>query len=431
MTDTNGIRTRPDRGVAADLGTLAGLGRTLGIRRLAELVQSMPGWAAVLSIWGAGRAVSTLWLAAVWPLIGRDQPAGAIRGNDHGFLSFLTSWDGQYYEQISVHGYPTVLPIDGAGHVLPNAWAFLPAFPFVVRMLTASTGLPFQFGAPLVATVAGLLAAALLYLVVRERGGRSAALWATLFFCIGPISFLLEVGYAESMFLALVFGSLLAIQRRQYGVLAILGIVAAFTRPGGLAIPLTLAVVTLVRLRDARRLRASGGRVLALIPPREWVAIVTSGAAMTLAGFSWPLIAARVTGVSSAYLQTEMSWWVGFVGRVPFIPMAPWFYNAGRWLGIGGILLVLMLIAAYVVWLSRRSTRELGVVPVTFSAAYALYIFAVSLPMASTPRLLMPLAPLFGSRELVSRPWARWTMVIGALVGQPVCIAVLWLLGPP
>ena len=431
MSDTNGIRTHPERSVTAEVGALAALGRTLGIVRIAELVQSLPTWAAVLTIWGAGRAISTLWLAAVWPLIGRDQPAMAIRSNDHGFLSFLTSWDGQYYEQISVHGYPTVLPMDGAGHVLPNAWAFLPAFPFTVRMLTASTGLPFRFGAPLLATVAGLMAAGLLYAIVRERGGRSAALWATLFFCIGPLSFLLEVGYAESMFLALVFGALFAIQQRRYGLLTMLGVVAAFTRPGGLALPLTLAVVTLVRLLQARRLRLAGERVLDPIPLREWSAIVGSGAAMTAAGFSWPLIAARVTGVSSAYLQTEMSWWVGFVGRVPFIPMAPWFFNAGRWLGIAGVLLVLLLIAGYVVWLARRSTRDLGLIPVTFSAAYALYIFAVSLPMASTPRLLMPLAPLFGSRELVARPWARWTMIVGALVGQPVCIAVLWLLGPP
>jgi hypothetical protein len=66
-----------------------------------------------------------------------------------------------------------------------------------------------------------------------------------------------------------------------------------------------------------------------------------------------------------------------------------------------------------------------------FSAAYALYVFAVSLPMASTPRLLMPLAPLMGSPELVAQPWLRRTLVTGALVLQPVFVALLWLLGPP
>ena len=82
-------------------------------------------------------------------------------------------------------------------------------------------------------------------------------------------------------------------------------------------------------------------------------------------------------------------------------------------------------------WLTRRSTRTLGSTTVLFAGAYALYVFAVSLPMASTPRLLMPLAPLFGSPELVAKPWMRWTLVTCALAGQPVLVAVLWLLGPP
>jgi hypothetical protein len=400
--------------------------RAVSRGRLGELVSSLPAWAAVLIIWVTGRAISTIWLALFWPLIGRAQPADAIRTNDHGFFSFLTSWDGQYYNQISVHGYPSTLPMDAAGHVVQNPWAFLPAFPFTIRLLTVSTGLPFQIGAPIIATLAGLVAAALLYAVVREQGGRRSALWAVFFFCVGPLSFLLEVGYAESMFLALMFGALFAIQRRRYAVLTLLGVIAAMTRPGALAIPLTLGVVAVIRYIVDRR-----GRSLDSFPVRERVAVVVSGLVMGVAGLAWPIIAEQATGVHDAYLKTEMSWWVAFVGRVKFVPLTPWFINSYIWLGVGGVLTVLAMIAAYVVWLTRQSTRKLGLVPLVFSAGYALYVFAVSIPMASTPRLLMPLAPLFGSAELTARPWMRWTLIVGALVGQPVCIAVLWLLGPP
>ncbi|MFZ7086917.1 hypothetical protein [Curtobacterium sp. RRHDQ10] len=449
--------------------------------RIVDALVALPAWASVLTIFVSGRLLSLFWLAAAFPLVGRSQPANAIRGNDHGFLAFLTSWDGQYYEDISIHGYPSALPVDSAGHVLQNAWAFLPAFPFTIRALTASTGIPFTVGAPLVATLAGFVAAFLMYLLVEERAGRTAALWGVFFFCVGPLSFLLQVGYAESMFLALVFGALVAMQRRRYGVMTALGVVAAFTRPGALAIPLTLAVIAVVRLvlarRDARaaaapavaavpddrpvvvgaapdhsavagsgsaahRLLGASGRALPeahrllgtlprTFPVRERVLVVLSGVVMTLAGIAWPLIASHATGRSDAYLATEMSWWVAFIGRVHFVPMTPWFLNAGRWLGVGGIVLVIAMVIGYVVWLRRPSTRKLGLVPLVFSAAYALYVFAVSIPMASTPRLVMPLAPLMASPELVGRPWARWIMVSGALVGQPVCIAVLWLLGPP
>ena len=400
-----------------------------GRRRLLDVATSLPAWAAVLLVWTGGRIVSTFWLALAYPLIGRALPENAIWGNGHGFLNFLTAWDGQYYEQISVHGYPTALPLDGAGHVAQNAWAFLPAFPFTIRALTASTGVPFDVGAPAVALVAGLVAAFLLHRLVRDHAGNAAAMWAVFFFTCGPLSFLLQVGYAESMFLALTFGALLALERRQYGLLAVLGVAAAFTRPGALAIPLVLGVVALVRWIRARR--DTGARSIDVFPVGERVRVVAAGAVMVVAGFAWPLIAAHVTGSPNAYLETEMSWWVNFIGRVDFTPLTPWFLIAARWLGVGGVLIVVGLLIGYPVWLLRRSTRRLGSTTVVFSAAYALYIFAVSLPMASTPRLLMPLAPLFGSPELVAKPWMRWTLVTCAVLGQPVLVAVLWLLGPP
>ncbi|WP_439692232.1 hypothetical protein ACRQ4B_15210 [Curtobacterium sp. SP.BCo] len=400
-----------------------------GRRRLLDLATSLPAWAAVLLVWTGGRIVSTFWLALAYPLIGRALPENAIWGNGHGFLNFLTAWDGQYYEQISVHGYPTTLPLDAAGNVAQNAWAFLPAFPFTIRMLTVSTGVPFDVGAPAIALLAGLVATYLLHRLVRDRAGSAAAMWAVFFFTCGPLSFLLQVGYAESMFLALTFGALLALERRRYGLLTALAVVAAFTRPGALAIPLVLGVVALVRWIGARR--NTGVRSLDAFPIAERVRVVAAGVVMVAAGFAWPLIAAHATGAPNAYLETEMSWWVNFIGRVDFTPLTPWFLIAARWLGVGGVLIVVFLLVAYPVWLLRSSTRRLGFTTVVFSAAYALYIFAVSLPMASTPRLLMPLAPLFGSPELVAKPWMRWTLVVCAVLGQPVLVAVLWLLGPP
>ncbi|KTR39117.1 hypothetical protein NS263_11415 [Curtobacterium oceanosedimentum] len=399
---------------------------------MVDLATSLPVWAAVLLVWGGGRLVSTVWLALAYPLMARAMPDNAIWGNEHGFGSFLTAWDGQYYEQISVHGYPSTLPLDAAGHVAQNAWAFLPAFPFAIRMLTASTGVPFTVGAPLVALAAGLVATFLLHRLVSDRAGNAAGMWAVFFFTCGPLSFLLQVGYAESTFLALTFGALLALERRRYGLLTVLGVVAAFTRPGALALPLLLGVVALVRWVRARRAAAGTGvRSLDAFPVAERVRVVVAGVVMAAAGLAWPVVAAHVTGRPDAYLETEMSWWVNFIGRVEFTPMTPWFLIAGRWLGVGGVLIVVFLLVAYPVWLLRRSTRALGSTTVLYSAAYALYIFAVSLPMASTPRLLMPLAPLFGSPELVARPWMRWTFVSCALLGQPVLVAVLWLLGPP
>jgi hypothetical protein len=399
-----------------------------GRRRVVDTVVSLPAWAGVLLLWTVGRFVSTMWLMAAYPLVARVQPDNALWGNDQGFTAFLTSWDGQYYEAISLHGYPSVLPLDATGHVAQNAWAFLPAFPFTIRLLTVSTGLPFTIGGPAVAIIAGLVATFLLHRLVQEHAGDAAALWAVFFFTCGPLSFLLQVGYAETAFLALTFGALLAMERRRYGLLTVLGVVAAFTRPGALAIPLTLGVIAIVRYVGARR---SGVRSLDEFPVVERVKVVAAGLVMAAAGAAWPVIAGIATGRPDAYLATEMSWWVNFIGRVHFVPLSPWFLTTAKWLGVGGVLMVVVLLVLYPMWLARRSTRKLGTTTIVFAAGYALYVFAVSLPMASTPRLLMPLAPLMGSPELVAKPAMRWTLVTGALVLQPVFVALLWLLGPP
>jgi hypothetical protein len=399
-----------------------------GRRRVVDTVVSLPAWAGVLLLWTVGRFVSTMWLMAAYPLVARVQPDNALWGNDQGFTAFLTSWDGQYYEAISLHGYPSVLPLDATGHVAQNAWAFLPAFPFTIRLLTVSTGLPFTIGGPAVAIIAGLVATFLLHRLVQEHAGDAAALWAVFFFTCGPLSFLLQVGYAETAFLALTFGALLAMERRRYGLLTVLGVVAAFTRPGALAIPLTLGVIAIVRYVAARR---SGVRSLDEFPVVERVKVVAAGLVMAAAGAAWPVIAGIATGRPDAYLATEMSWWVNFIGRVHFVPLSPWFLTTAKWLGVGGVLMVVVLLVLYPMWLARRSTRKLGTTTIVFAAGYALYVFAVSLPMASTPRLLMPLAPLMGSPELVAKPAMRWTLVTGALVLQPVFVALLWLLGPP
>jgi len=50
--------------------------------RIIDLATSLPAWAAILTAFVASRVLSTFWLALAWPLIGRAQPANAIRGND-------------------------------------------------------------------------------------------------------------------------------------------------------------------------------------------------------------------------------------------------------------------------------------------------------------------------------------------------------------
>ena len=133
------------------------------------------------------------------------------------FFTFSGSWDASFYRTIAEHGYPTTLPTDGGGHVLPNPWAFLPVFPALVRAVMTVTGGSFWVAGVVVASLAGAGACVLLYRLVLAVGSSHRARWATALFTFGPTGFLLQVAYAESMVLLLLFGGLLALVRRRYG----------------------------------------------------------------------------------------------------------------------------------------------------------------------------------------------------------------------
>jgi hypothetical protein len=143
------------------------------------------------------------------------------------------------------------------------------------------------------------------------------------------------------------------------------------------------------------------------------------------------VIANAVTSEKNAYLATELSWWVGFVGWQRFIPFAPWFEMAGRYLGAAGVVLVVALATGFVWWLFRRSNRRLGNEIIAFAGSYALYLFAVFLPQESIFRLALPLSPLLAADTFTRTARRRRRLLITAIALQPVAIVLLWFIGYP
>ncbi|WP_185017512.1 hypothetical protein [Curtobacterium sp. ZW137] len=390
-----------------------------GFRALLDGPRS--SWTAPLVIWAGSRVVSTALLLGMFLLATANGWEFASYRRDPSFATFSGSWDASFYRTIAEHGYPSTLPTDGDGHVLPNPWAFLPVFPALVRAVMAVTGGSFWVVGVVVATLAGAGACVLLYRLVLAVGCSHRARWATALFAFGPTAFLLQVAYAESTLLLLLFGGMLALVRRRYWLVGLLGVVAAFTKPGVLALAVALAVHLVVRWTRERR----------ALPVRDVIAIVVAGCVVAAAGLAWPVIASAVTGTPNAYLDTELSWWVGFVGRQHFAPLTPWFVMAGRWLGPVGIVLVVAVLAGAVWFWTRKDVRALGQEVLGFTASYGLYLVAVFLPQQSLPRLLMPMAPLLGSDVFVRTRRRAVTWLLVGVCLQPVAIVLLWFLGYP
>ncbi|MFD1720229.1 hypothetical protein [Amnibacterium endophyticum] len=398
--------------------------RTAERRPAAPPRSRLPWWAVVLLVFAASRVVTTLLF--VWV---RSQATAQSRaGADPSLLGLATAWDGAWYWFIAVNGYPAVLPVDGTGAVTTNQWAFLPVYPYVAKALTLGL-LDWRVVAVAVSVVAGAAAAVLLGALLLPRIGRSAALFATAVFSFSPLSFVLQMAYAEALGLALLLAALVLIDRRRYLAAIAPTVVLAFTRPGALVLALTVALVLAVRLVRARR----GGPA---VPVAELVAGALLAAAATVSGFAWSAIAALATGRPDAYFATEGAWRALWMPHSDIVLFQPWFFAADFWMGrafgadaapvLGPVLLVLV-VGAFAALLVSRPARRLGLVAVLWCASYGLYLLAVFFPQSSVFRVLMPMAPLAG--VLTPRGRAARTAVLGGAVA----LQALWLwvvLGP-
>lgn len=350
-------------------------------------------------------------------LAGALSPADSRFGPGASLGEYAVAWDAQWYRRIATEGYPTTLPLTDAGDIAHNAWAFMPLQPWIAAVL----GAPFASwtaGAVVLSLVTGYLCCLVLRSILVDRIGERAAMWAVVFFACAPLAAMFQVGYAEAPFLLLVMLGIRCLQRRRYAWLYATVPVMAFTRPGVLAFALLVGLFGISRWR---------GRRVEPLKRREPLHIVAVGALATALGFSWQLLAAAVTGVPDAYLQTELSWrrlWVGDEGG--FVPLEGWIQGGSYWFGewgvpsaVGFAALVVVVVAIGLALAFEPHVRRLGVEVRLWAASYLLYLLAVFLPQSSIFRLLFPLSPLWGA---VAQPRSTvWRVVVLA-----VCLAGQW-----
>ncbi len=368
--------------------------------------------ARIAVIYIVARLVTTGFLLAAAALSGPDSRFGA----DATIGSFIMGWDAEWYSFIAGFGYPSDLPRDDSGTVTTNQWAFMPVYPALARLVGVPLG-GYAAGALVVSLVAGYLACLVLYHLLRARIGRSSAMWAVVFFASGPLAALFQIGYAESLFLLLLFCALWCVMRRQYAWLYLLIPVLGFTRPGVLAFSLFLALYGIWRWLRRRR---------EALPVVEIVHIVLLGLLAAAVGFAWQLIAGAVTGDPTAYLETELSWrraWTSEDGG--FFPFDGFVQASAIWFRLWGfpewwgyLALVLGVLAAAALFVFSRHVRALGMELRLWSLSYVVYLLAVFFPQSSLFRLLVPLSPLWGAVAIPRSPWWRVGVLTACLLGQ-------------
>ncbi len=371
-----------------------------------------PWWVKVLVVFVASRVVSTIVLLAFAGI----QPANPWTPAHPHYMAFAGIWDGTWYQFVGATGYPSVLPLTSDGHITQNTWAFLPAYPYLVHTLQLATGLTFNVVGVFVSVGFAAGAALVVYKLLVSQLGSSTALFSVVLFCVAPLSPIMQVDYAESMFLFFLALALYFLQKRRYWTMLPFVAVMSFTRPGGLAFALTMGLHVIYRWTQRKRDPFPSAQVIA--------AVVATVASLAL-GYAWPAIAGWVTGVPDAYTATELSWRWPYVGWAPLVPFSPWVQGALWWLGRAGvagtvipIVLLVVVLGLFAALMFSPQVKRIGVDLRLWIASWTLYILAVFFPQSSVFRMFMPVFPLVGPLAIPRSTAYRVGIVILMIAGQ-------------
>lgn len=134
-------------------------------------------------------------------------------------------WDGLWYTLIAETGY--------VGGTQSAKAAFWPFYPWLMRSVSAVTGLPLETSGYLISNLAFAAALVVLWRLIRldfDDESARRALWAIALF---PTAFFFQAVYTESLFLLLAAGALCAARLGRWWVAGAIGALAALTRSYG------------------------------------------------------------------------------------------------------------------------------------------------------------------------------------------------------
>ena len=208
--------------------------------------------AAVLAVAvAAGLFVVAAVSVAVFPWSGQSHLVPAFTGP--GWLVGWAQWDSGWYHRIATDGYSYV-----PGQ--QSTVVFFPAYPLLMRVTGGVVGDTYLAGI-LVTLAAGVGAATLLGVWLRDRLGAAAAWSALLLFVLYPYSFFLfGAVYADALFVVAAIGAFVLLERDRPWLAGAVAAVATAARPMGVILVVGLVLRALERRRDEAPAQPSAAR---------------------------------------------------------------------------------------------------------------------------------------------------------------------------
>jgi hypothetical protein len=133
-------------------------------------------------------------------------------------------FDGGFYLQLAVGGYPTAPP-----HKPFDVWEFYPLYPMLIHplgQLFGGTWSGYSIAGLVVSNLAALVAIVYLFLLVRREFGEGVASRTVIFLSVFPASYFLSAIYSESIFLATAVACLYYARTRHWLLAGLMGALA-------------------------------------------------------------------------------------------------------------------------------------------------------------------------------------------------------------
>lgn len=399
------------------------------LRRAGERLSTLPAWLSVLLIYG----ISRVWGYVVFAVVGQQQLRGPW-GEHLDYLSFISTWDAGWYEQIALNGYPSELPINAMGAVQQNQWAFYPIFPLLSQGISRLTGIAYYPVAAAVALLAGFAAAWIIYLLfdasvkaarLARSGSDSAdaelastlALWGVALVSFLPVAPVLQAPYAESLNLVFLAGALLCLVKGRYGWLVPVAALACLSRPVGVPLGAVAGLWWFACWARSSRVMGIGTAFV------RHAGQLVSALLVCACALVWPAIAWWATGRVDAYTATETAW-----RGTHLAPIEPWLTQGYIYFGYAAPILLVLLILGFAALCLSPVARGVLAAPLNlWCACYFAYLILFLNPQSSTFRLLLPLFPLVVVVAALSRSRAyRWALLVAGACAQWGWVGWLW-----
>jgi hypothetical protein len=309
------------------------------------------------------------------------------------FLDMWVRWDAGWYQGIATDGYYF-------SATQQSSVAFFPVYPMLIRAWTAVGADPFLAGIGL-SFFAGLGAVCLFALWAKERAGEASASLATWLLLLWPFAFFIYGAvYSDAVFLALVVGAFLLLERGRVVPATLLGVLATATRPIAPAVVLGLAI----RQLELRRRAGLPLRPLDFVPLLSGLGLLGY---MTYLGFKF--------GDPFAFMHTQAGW--GQATGVEALLKLPWLRSVtdASELALPALNLALALAFLALAFPMRR----------TLGWGYSAYVAAVlGIPLVTSRdfiglgRYALAAFPCFLALALVAqeRPLARKAWLVASAV---------------